>query len=126
MTILRLGPLLRERRGSRGIKAVAEDIGISAATLTRVEAGRLPDLQTFKKICVWLKIDPAEILDIQVDAKESAGADQIATPVAAVHLRAEKTLPPAAANDLAELIMVAHRELARRARGRGINVSSWI
>ena len=64
MTLLRLGALLRERRGGRGIREVAQEIGVSPATLTRIEAGRLPDLLTFRKICAWLRINPAEILGI--------------------------------------------------------------
>ena len=64
MTLLRLGALLRERRGGRGIREVAKEIGVSPATLTRIEAGRLPDLLTFRKICAWLKVSPAEILGI--------------------------------------------------------------
>ena len=126
MSLLRLGALLRERRGGRGIREVAKDIGISPATLTRVEAGRLPDLATFQKICTWLKINPAELLDIPVETGESEVSDEVSRPVAAVHLKASKTLPPEAAADLAQLIVVAHQELARRARGRQTDVSPWL
>jgi hypothetical protein len=45
---------------------------------------------------------------------------------AAVHLRADKTLPEEAASDLAKLIVIAHRELARRALKRRVDVSSWL
>lgn len=115
MTLLRLGRLLRERRGGRGIREVAEEIGISPATLTRVEAGRLPDLHTFKNLCTWLKVNPAEILGVPVHTGESLDREQ-APAAAAVHLRADQALPPTAASDLAQLIVVAHRELARRVR----------
>jgi transcriptional regulator with XRE-family HTH domain len=114
--------MLRERRGGRGIREVAQEVGISAATLTRVEGGRLPDLATFQKICSWLKVNPSEILDIPTDNTASATD----TLVAAVHLRADQTLPAAAASDLAQLIMVAHRELARRAQKRRVDVSTWL
>src|SRR5437879_1027305 len=124
--LLRLGALLRERRGGRGIREVAQEIGISPATLTRVEGGRLPDLATFQKICTWLKINPAELLDIPLPAEEGAEAGEMSTPVAAVHLRAERSLPPTAASDLAQLIVVAHRELARRARKGRTNVPPWL
>jgi DNA-binding Xre family transcriptional regulator len=126
MSLLRLGALLRERRGGRGIRDVAKDIGISPATLTRVEGGRLPDLGTFQKICTWLKVNPADLLDIPVEASESKAPGELPTPVAAVHLKASKTLPPGAATDLAQLIVVAHQELARRARGRQTDVSPWL
>lgn len=126
MTLLRLGALLRERRGGRGIREVAKDIGISPATLTRVESGRLPDLATFQRICTWLKVNPAELLDIPIETSQTQSASENTTPVAAVHLKASKTLPPEAAKDLAQLIVVAHQELVRRARGRQTDVSPWL
>jgi transcriptional regulator with XRE-family HTH domain len=122
MTLLRLGAMLRDRRGGRGIREVAQEIGISAATLTRVEGGRLPDIATFQKMCSWLQVNPAEILDIPTESKPTSTE----TLVAAVHLRADQTLPEAAASDLAQLILVAHRELARRAQRRRVDVSSWL
>jgi transcriptional regulator with XRE-family HTH domain len=123
MTLLRLGALLRERRGGRGLREVAGEIGISPATLTRVEAGRLPDIETFKRICQWLKVNPAEILGIDVSSPNSP-SNEPALPAVAFHPRADRTLPPEAANDLAQLIVAAHRELLRRARERGTDVSS--
>jgi len=124
MTLLRLGVMLRDRRGGRGIRDVAIEIGISPATLTRVEGGRLPDIATFQKICAWLRVNPAEILDIPADSNPIATDPNSIT--AAVHLRAEKTLPPEAAADLAQLIVVAHGELARRKQKRQVDVSSWL
>ena len=122
MTLLRLGAMLRDRRGGRGIRDVAQEIGISPATLTRVEGGRLPDLATFQKICSWLKVNPAEILDVPVETSATPN-DALS---AAVHLRADQTLPENAASDLAHLILVAQRELARRALKRRVDVSAWI
>jgi transcriptional regulator with XRE-family HTH domain len=122
MTLLRLGAMLRDRRGGRGIREVAQEVGISPATLTRVEGGRLPDLATFQKICSWLKVNPAEILDLPAET----GATTSDALVAAVHLRADRTLPENAALDLAQLIVAAHRELARRALKRRVDVSSWL
>jgi transcriptional regulator with XRE-family HTH domain len=117
MSLLRLGMLLRERRGGRGVREVASEVGVSPATLSRVEAGKLPDLITFRKLCTWLNVDPAEILEIS-DEKNSA-------PGAAVHLRADVLLSEEEAADLAQLILVAQRELARRARERRPDVSTW-
>lgn len=126
MTLLRLGALLRERRGGRGIREVAKEIGVSPATLTRIEAGRLPDLLTFRKICTWLKIDPAEILGIPVPhTSDNPIAGEVPAD-AAVHLRADQALPQEAASDLAQLIVFAHRELARRIREGLANVSTGI
>ena len=118
MSLLRLGNLLRERRGGRGVRDVAVEIGISPATLSRVEGGKLPDLLTFRKLCAWLKVDPAEILEISEEGES--------VPAAAVHLRADVLLSQEAAGDLAQLILVAQRELARRAREQRDNVPTWL
>jgi transcriptional regulator with XRE-family HTH domain len=123
MTLLRLGAMLRERRGGRGIRQVATEIGISPATLTRVEGGRLPDIATFQKICVWLKVNPAEILDVPTT---NAHASDTETPTIAFHPRADQMLTESAAADLAKLIMVAHRELSRRTQKRPVDVSAWL
>jgi transcriptional regulator with XRE-family HTH domain len=126
MTLLRLGALLRDRRGGRGIREVSKDIGISPATLTRIEAGRLPDLLTFRKISEWLKINPAELLGISVEDADHNGAYVEMQPQTAVHLKADQALPSGAAEDLAKLIMYAHQELARRIREGRVNVSTGI
>jgi transcriptional regulator with XRE-family HTH domain len=124
MSLLRLGGLLRERRGGRGVRDVATEIGVSPATLSRVESGKLPDLLTFRKLCAWLKVDPATILEIP----DEPGAQPTHTPApaAAVHLRADVLLGPEAASDLAHLILAAQRELARRAREQQSDVSTWL
>jgi len=120
MSLLRLGTMLRTRRGNRGIRDVAKEIGISPATLTRVEGGRQPDLETFQKICVWLQIDPAGVLGIEV---EGTGAESELSRSASVHLRADKELSPSTANDLANLILAAQRELSRVIKQRRHHVS---
>jgi transcriptional regulator with XRE-family HTH domain len=126
MTLLRLGALLRQRRGGRGIREIAKEIDISPATLTRIEAGRLPDLLTFRKICSWLKIDPAEILGIPVPQSSDSAVPDVVPSEAAVHLRADQALPQEAASDLAQLIVFAHRELARLIREGLADVSTGI
>ena len=129
MTLLRLGALLRERRGGRGLREVAQEIGVSPATLTRIEAGRLPDLLTFRKICTWLQVDPAEILGIPGQPAPTISDNTVSSALpseAAVHLRADHALPPEAASDLARLISMAHRELARRIREGLADVSTGI
>src|SRR5258708_17445114 len=93
MTLLRLGAMLRDRRGGKGIREVAQEIGISPATLTRVEGGRLPDIATFQKICSWLRVNPGEILDIPT-TNSSTSTD---TLIVAFHPRADQTLPETAA-----------------------------
>ena len=37
-----------------GIRDAAHDIGISSATLSRVERGNAPSIEVFAKICKWM------------------------------------------------------------------------
>lgn len=55
---------IREKRGLRGMRDIAKEIGISPATLSRIETGKQPDIGTFSKLCRWLNIDPNTILGI--------------------------------------------------------------
>lgn len=37
-----------------GMRECAKEIGISPATLSRIERGKMPDLMTYAKVCKWL------------------------------------------------------------------------
>lgn len=41
-----------------------QQIGISKATLSRVERCKHPDIETFARICRWLKTDPKKYLSM--------------------------------------------------------------
>ena len=98
-----LGELVVEKRGSHGIRATAAKIGISPATLSRIENGHLPDLENFKKLCHWLEVDLSHILGFSPDPKRP--------PIAAVHFRKKQTIPLETANALADMILAAQRAL---------------
>jgi transcriptional regulator with XRE-family HTH domain len=100
VTLENLGRLLRERRGKRGMREAAAEIGVSIATLSRLEAGKLPDIETFKRLCAWLDLDAGEVLGARAAPKET---------LRGVHLKANRTLPPATAAALGEMIMAADR-----------------
>ncbi len=108
VTLAQLGDLLKEKRGERGLREVSKEIGISAATLSRVEGGNLPDLATFGKICRWLQLNPAELLGVQGDRPPSGRHE--ATPImATAHFRAKQTTSRELAAALSELILTAQR-----------------
>lgn len=90
-------------RGSRGVREVAREIGVSPATLSRVERGFMPDLETFGRICRWLKVDPAEILGVQEVVSKR--------PAVAVHFRKDQALRPPTAQALAQMILAAQRAM---------------
>jgi|SRR5581483_3125585 len=95
------GRKVEQSRAKRGVREVAAEIGVSPATLSRVERGFMPDLETFGKICRWLKVDPAEILGVKDVVSKR--------PAVAVHFRKDQTLRPTTAQALAEMILAAQR-----------------
>ncbi len=102
VTLQNLGTIVREKRGSRGLRTVASEIGTSAPTLSRIESGKMPDLQTFGKLCRWLGLDPATLLDIKPQPAETAP-----THVVAAHLKAHREIDPNTAGALANAILRA-------------------
>jgi len=116
MQVSRLGPMVRKQRGEQGLRETALEVGVSPATLSRVERGQLPDIDTFSKLCEWLKVDPAEFLGVSRPVKEVKAGATTGTerPVPSVHFRAKSATSPQAAQDLAHLILAAQDEMARR------------
>lgn len=43
--------------GVNSLRKIAEEVGVSAATLSRVQRGKMPDLESFGKICKWMEGD---------------------------------------------------------------------
>jgi transcriptional regulator with XRE-family HTH domain len=103
-TLENLGRLLQEKRGSRGIREAAREIGISHATLSRVERGHLPDLENYQKICKWMGIDMS-VVGVSPTALDSK-------PIAQVHFRKEPTVSPKTAQALAQMILTAQAMLS--------------
>ena len=110
-TLQSIGRRILEKRGDRGVREVAAEIGVSPATLSRVERGHLPDLGTFTKICRWLEIDPGEVLGVKTGGRRM--------PVAAVHFKKDQTLAPGTAQALADMILAAQRAMMAREGGEG-------
>jgi transcriptional regulator with XRE-family HTH domain len=104
ITLQNLGEAVRAKRGSDGVRAAAASIGVSPATLSRIENGHLPDLETFRRLCEWLDANPGSILGVEPTPES--------TPkVAEVHFRKEKTQQPATLRALADMIVAAQLAL---------------
>lgn len=104
LSIEKLGELIVERRGTLGVRAAAKEIGISAATLSRVENGNVPDLATFAAICQWLDEDPNQFLGMKPATEKME--------TVTVHLRKQKTTSMDTAKALGNLIITAQKGLA--------------
>jgi transcriptional regulator with XRE-family HTH domain len=94
------------KRGTVGVRAAARDAGISPATLSRIENGHVPDLETFEKICQWLGKDPSRFL-----AAPPTGV------VAAVQFRKKGTVKKETADALGSLIMAVQAMLEAETGG---------
>lgn len=103
ITLQTLGKKLADKRGSKGVRETAKEIGISHGTLSRLERGHLPDLDTFRKVCTWLGISPNDVLGVQNPTPQVSNV--------AVHFRKKQTLAPVTAHALAEMILAAQRAL---------------
>ena len=107
ITLHQLGDKLRREREPRGVREVAEEIGISPATLSRVERGYVPDLGTFAKVCEWMGVDPGKVLGIS--KKKKSAAQEM--PTVTAHFRANQTVSPKLATALADLILAAQQKM---------------
>lgn len=106
----RLANLVRSKRGSRGLRETAKEIGnLSPSTISRVENGKTPDMDTFLALCNWLEIPPAELM------KNTEDQENLSTPEAiSIQLRADKNLEPAIADALASLVKAAYKDLSQK------------
>ncbi len=103
-----LGRRVREKRGAQGIRLTAKQIGISHATLSRVERGFLPDLENYKKLLQWLGVENETSSNTQTNSPPSG--------VAYVHFRKDTTTSPDTAQALGELILAAQNALLAEGR----------
>ena len=79
--------------------------------MSRVENGRLPDLENFTRICRWLEVDPADLLGFDPQAPS--------LPVAAVHFRSHAALSSDTSAALQELIVEAQKTFVEQGSEEG-------
>lgn len=101
LSLSNLGAMVKKRRGASKLREAAKEIGISAPTLLRVESGRLPDLDTFGKICRWLQIDPGDFL-----GRPSQQTAAPAETTISAHFKAERLPEPETLNALARMLLL--------------------
>jgi transcriptional regulator with XRE-family HTH domain len=102
----KLSLLLKTKRGERGLRAVAQEIGgVSASTLSRIEQGNVPDVDTFLKICKWLGVSTEEFTDDEPKKVEETSTQEIIL----AHLRADRTLSKNTIQALSEMINLAYQ-----------------
>ena len=97
MNLAAFGERVAAKRGTLGVRAAAREAGVSPATLSRIENGHIPDLETFERLCRWLGEDPGRFLDTP--------ATKI---IGTVQFRKQKTVSRATAAALGELFLRVH------------------
>jgi transcriptional regulator with XRE-family HTH domain len=103
----RLAARIIAKRGKRGLRAAASEVGgISASTLSRVEAGSVPDLDTFLRLCRWLEASPEEFTGGPVESQPREEAPRV--EAIAAHLRADRTLDRETARALERMVRLAY------------------
>jgi transcriptional regulator with XRE-family HTH domain len=101
-----LGNDVRKHRENKTLRDAARTIGISPATLMRVEAGRVPDVETYGKLCNWLGVDPGSYLGIK-PTPTSATTSAPTHVVVSAHFKADRLPDPETVKALANMIMFA-------------------
>jgi len=107
---------IRRHRGKRGLREVAQEIGeISASTLSRIENGNIPDLDTFIRICRWLDVSPDMFIigETNLDASQIHSEAESQKTLIKAHLRADRTLDPKTAEALIRMIDLAYEQSER-------------
>ncbi len=101
----KLSHAIRLKRGSNGLREAAKEIGeISYTTLSRIEQGNVPDVDTFIRICKWLEM-PTDAFIIDGEP-EQAGSNKKLVAL----LRSDQTLPRNVAEALIEMIGLAYKQ----------------
>ncbi|MFI0411828.1 helix-turn-helix domain-containing protein [Actinomadura sp. 3N508] len=97
-----LSAMIRARLERDGLKLreAAAEAGVSAATLSRVINGSLPDTRTFAALVRWLNVSA----DLFIPQSSTTSVPEVVE----AHLRADRTLPPDLAKAIADLVRVTY------------------
>jgi transcriptional regulator with XRE-family HTH domain len=99
--------MIKSKRGKIGLRTLATEIGVSASTLSRIEQGNLPDIDTYLKLCDWLEVTSDYFT--KSNLKNDTGKVGVIA-----HLRADKSLPPDTAEALIQMINLAYASSTKK------------
>lgn len=114
----RLSKLVKAKRGNRGLREIADEIGdISPSTLSRIEGERVDEVatNTLLRICDWLDIAPSEIIR---DSGEGPAPEIDLPDFVDLKLRAKKDMDPTMAKMLSEMFKAAYQEAQKSSSGK--------
>jgi transcriptional regulator with XRE-family HTH domain len=98
--------IVRAHRGERSMRQAAAEAGVSLSTMSRVEAGSLPDLASFTALCAWAGVSPSRFFTPIAERQDTP------VEVAIAHLSADPRLSPEHASSIASVIRQMYDALA--------------
>ncbi len=116
-----LGSAIRRRREQQGLslRDVADETGVSASTLSRIENGTgKPDADNIARLAAWLDMPIERVMHhghrAASDPKPVVYYPHESTPeIVEAHLRADRQLTPQTAKALSELFRVAYAQFSQ-------------
>lgn len=114
-----LGNAIRRRREEKdlSLRDLAEETGVSASTLSRIENGTgKPDADNIARLAAWLGMPIERVMHhdrAAAEAKPVIYYPHESTPeIVEAHLRADRHLTPQTAKALSELFRVAYTQFS--------------
>ena len=108
---IRLAAAIKTKRGKIGLRDTAKEIGdVSAPTLSRIEQGKVPDLDTYICICKWLHVSPEEFVNNPSDTTVSQSMPKMVE----ASLRADKTLSTDVIKAIAQMVETAYQAAEKK------------
>lgn len=96
------------------VRAAASEMeNVSSSTLSRIERGSLPDIDTYMILCQWLGVSPAHFASASVGSKVEKRESPLSKEEIVVHLRADKLLNQQTREALITMIEVAYAAARR-------------
>ena len=116
ITLDQLGMAVRRKRDTRRLEDVAKEAKVSAATLSRVESGTIPTMETVRKLAEWLGVN------IRAAGGEESGitSEEDLERAVEVYLRADKKLTEGAARSIAEAVRAMMEWKVEEAKRKGL------
>jgi transcriptional regulator with XRE-family HTH domain len=110
-------PLVNTDELKMSLRDVADEIEVSASTLSRIENGTgKPDADNIARITRWLDMPVDRVMSTRQgkDVEPVVYYPHEATPeIVEAHLRADKKLTPDTAKALSELFRVAYQQFSK-------------
>ncbi|MFN6963342.1 MAG: helix-turn-helix domain-containing protein [Pyrinomonadaceae bacterium] len=117
-----LGRAIKRRREELGLslRDVANETGVSASTLSRIENGTgKPDADNIARLTSWLDMPVDRVMKKQASSDVEAVVyypHEATTEIVEAHLRADKNLTPEMAKALSEMFRVAYQQFTKHGK----------